>query len=200
MDQKGGLMQTSCGKIGLLTIWSRRDRVKRVIMTVGLLCLACTHEAATVGDDTDTQDNIVPLTAGSGVSVEVLSPLLVADAFNVERKADDWKVKAKGSASKIMTIRVTFQPGGYSGWHSHPGITIVSVVSGTITSFESDDPTCSPHLIPAGTAVVEKHDSSHTRFIRNEGTVPLVFLATHIVPPSATTTRIDEPDPGNCPF
>jgi hypothetical protein len=99
-----------------------------------------------------------------------------------------------------MTIRVTFQPGGYSGWHSHPGITIVSVVSGTITSFESDDPTCSPHLIPAGTAVVEQHDSSHTRFIRNEGTVPLVFLATHIVPPSATTTRIDEPDPGNCPF
>ena len=193
-------MQTSCGKTGLLTIWSRQHRVKRFTMTVGLLCLAYTHEAATVAGNTDMHYNVMFFTAGSGVSVEVLSPLLAADAFKVEREEGEWKVRAKGSASKIMTIRVTFQPGGYSGWHSHPGITIVSVVSGTATFFESDDPTCSPHLMPAGTAAVEKIDSSHTRFIRNEGTVPLVFLATHIVPPSATGTRIDEPDPGTCPF
>jgi quercetin dioxygenase-like cupin family protein len=193
-------MQTSCGKTGLLTIWSRRHRTKRVIMTAGLLCLACTHQAATVGRSPDTHHSVMFFTAGSGVSVEVLSPLLAADEFKVDREEGEWKVRAKGSASKIMTIRVTFQPGGYSGWHSHPGITIVSVVAGTITSYESDDPTCSPHFIPAGTAVVEKHDSSHTRFIRNEDTVPLVFLATHIVPPSATGTRIDEPDPGTCPF
>src|SRR5262245_1394629 len=146
MAQKGGLMRTSCGKKRLLTIWSGRHRVKRFIMTIGLLCLACTHQATTVGRNPDTHHSVRFFTAGSGVSVEVLSPLLAADAFKVERDEDEWKVRAKGSASKIMTIRVTFQPGGYSGWHSHPGITIVSVVAGTITSYESDDPTCSPHF------------------------------------------------------
>jgi hypothetical protein len=31
-----------------------------------------------------------------------------------------------------------------TGWHSHPGASLIIVTSGTITDYESDDPACKP--------------------------------------------------------
>jgi hypothetical protein len=39
----------------------------------------------------------------------------------------------------VVTQTVTFAPGGYSGWHSHPGLAILSVKSGTLTFYEAED-------------------------------------------------------------
>src|SRR5437588_9425774 len=38
----------------------------------------------------------------------------------------------------IVHQRVTYAPGGFSGWHSHPGVVLVVVTSGTITRYLPD--------------------------------------------------------------
>jgi hypothetical protein len=53
-------------------------------------------------------------------------------------------------ALDIATQTITFQPGGHSGWHSHPGPVFISVISGTMTFYESDGPDCQPILRDAG--------------------------------------------------
>lgn len=71
------------------------------------------------------------------------------------------------------------------------------VKSGTSTFYDGDDPDCTPQRHPAGTAYVDPGGDTH--IARNEGTDELVLYVTRVVPEGATP-RIDEPNPGNCPF
>ena len=84
-----------------------------------------------------------------------------------------------------------------AGWHTHPGPSLISVTSGTITAYDSDDPSCTPHVNTAGTGFVDAGEHAH--LLRNEGGVPAVTVATQLLPPGAVR-RIDAPSPGNCPF
>ena len=72
------------------------------------------------------------------------------------------------------------------------------VKSGTSTFYRGDDPDCTPVVHPAGSAYVDPGGVVHTA--RNESvTEDLVLLVTRPVPEGAAP-RIDEPNPGNCPF
>jgi len=107
------------------------------------------------------------------------------------------KLKTKGD-SDVYIVENTVAPGGYSGWHYHPGPSLVTVKSGTATFYDGDDPTCTGHVFEAGTGVVDDSvDASHVHLLRNNGTVPLVTVTFQIVPAGAPR-RIDAPDPGNC--
>jgi quercetin dioxygenase-like cupin family protein len=107
------------------------------------------------------------------------------------------KVKTKGE-SDVYVVENTVKPGGYSGWHTHPGPSLITIKSGTATFYDADDPTCTPHTYPAGTGLIDPGDG-HVHMLRNEGTVDLVTVTVQIVPADAPR-RIDAPDPGNCPF
>ncbi len=37
-----------------------------------------------------------------------------------------------------------------SGWHTHPGPSLVIVTQGTVTEYDGDDPACTPHVYSAG--------------------------------------------------
>ena len=107
------------------------------------------------------------------------------------------KLKTKGD-SDVYIVENTVQPGGHSGWHYHPGPSLVTVKSGTATFYDGDDPTCTGHVFETGTGVVDDSvDASHVHLLRNNGTVPLVTITFQIVPAGAPR-RIDAPDPGNC--
>jgi hypothetical protein len=84
-----------------------------------------------------------------------------------------------------------------TGWHSHPGHSLIIVTAGTITDYESDDPLCKPHVYTAGMSFVDE-GGTHTHIIRNEGTVAAANIAVQLIPAGATR-RIDEPAPANCP-
>jgi quercetin dioxygenase-like cupin family protein len=97
----------------------------------------------------------------------------------------------------VQVQHVVGQPGGFSGWHSHPGYGILAVRAGTVALYDGDDPTCTPHYVSAGEVFTEEPD--HVHFVRNEGTVAYEAYATFILPVGAPS-RTDEPSPGNCPF
>jgi quercetin dioxygenase-like cupin family protein len=88
-------------------------------------------------------------------------------------------------------------PGGQTGWHSHPGLSIVSVTQGAVSNYDGDDPSCTPTIITAGHGFVEPGD--HVHLLRNEGAVEALWTTTAILPVNAAG-RIDQPDPGHCPF
>ncbi len=135
-------------------------------------------------------------TTPSGVTVTPLAPVAQFDQIKAKAKIGDWeaKIKTKG-VSDLHVVQVTIQPGGTLGWHSHPGLSFVIVKSGTATFYEGDDPTCTPHVIPAGSSLFEPAGDVH--IVRNEGDVPLVNVVMQLVPTGAPRL-ISEPSPGNC--
>jgi quercetin dioxygenase-like cupin family protein len=77
----------------------------------------------------------VGATTGTGTTSTLIGRATFDEAFNIKRVgADGWDVKVKATpALDIAVQRIVFQPGGQSGWHSHPGPVFISVVEGEMT-------------------------------------------------------------------
>ena len=113
----------------------------------------------------------------------VLARGLVTEDSKINTKAIKLKTK---EPFEIVTQTVTFQPGGTSGWHGHPGPVFVAVKSGTVTVY---DATCIPRRYSAGQGCLEGPEPS---VVRNEGTVVSENVATLLVP-AGSPARSDSP-------
>jgi quercetin dioxygenase-like cupin family protein len=98
----------------------------------------------------------------------------------------------------IVVTENSYAPGGYSGWHSHPGKVVAVVQRGAFTLYRGDDPSCTGTTYTAGQVFVERPGIVYMG--RNEGTTATVLNATFFAVPVGGSVRIDQPDPGNCPF
>jgi hypothetical protein len=122
--------------------------------------------------------------------------------------ADIWKaqLKTKGD-SDLYVQQNTWDPslcGGCiptSGWHTHPGPSLVIVTQGTVTEYEGDDPTCTPHVYSAnGTNAFVDIGSGAVHIIRDESGAVAKTVVVQLISKDAAR-RIDvTPAPGNCPF
>jgi quercetin dioxygenase-like cupin family protein len=137
-------------------------------------------------------------TMGSGVTSTTIAQGNVDD-LEAKVKTGAWKLDLDTKGPSTLAVsenRVV--PGGHFGWHSHPGPSLVIVKSGTSTFYRGDDPSCTGEPHPAGTAYVDPGGVVHTA--RNESvTEDLVVIVMRLVPAGANP-RIDEANPGNCPF
>ena len=97
----------------------------------------------------------------------------------------------------VLVQQVVGKPGGYSGWHSHPGHGIVVVYQGRVAIYDGDDPTCTPKYYSAGEVFTE--EPGHVHFVRSDGVAPYKAFATFVMP-VGVASRTDVPSPGNCPF
>jgi quercetin dioxygenase-like cupin family protein len=104
---------------------------------------------------------------------------------------------ATRGASDVHVVTNTIAPGGHTGWHTHPGPSLITVQSGTATAYDGDDPTCTPRVYPAGSGFIDPGDG-HVHILRNEGSIDLVTVAVQILPAGAER-RIDAPAPSHCP-
>lgn len=121
-----------------------------------------------------------------------------ADADRNRRRRPVWEVEVEARpALDVATQTITFQPGGHSGWHSHPGPVFISVIAGAMTFYESDDPDCQPIVLNAGEGYLDTGEHAH--IARNESSAPATNVVTYFVPPGAAL-RIDEAGPDTCPF
>jgi quercetin dioxygenase-like cupin family protein len=138
-------------------------------------------------------------TPSSGVT----SPLLVkavVDALNLHAKsipADDWgaDIQTRGQTD-LYVVENQFSPGGTTGWHSHPGPSLILVISGSVTNYASDDPRCAGVTYSAGQSFVDA-GGSDVHMIRNNDTVEAETIAVQFIP-HGDQRKIDEPVPANC--
>jgi len=131
-------------------------------------------------------------TSSQGLTTTILAGPVTLEEIDVKTMSEDHSVKIKTKGvSDVWVVQNRLAPGGHTGWHSHPGPSIVSVASGQATEYHADDP---DHGIvhAAGTAFVDDGDGAH--LIRNEGSVDLVLIAFQILPEGAPR-RIDENQP-----
>lgn len=118
--------------------------------------------------------------------------------FHIQSKAGDYDAELKShDNTDIVVVSIDVAPGGHSGWHFHPGPVLVVVKTGTITFYMGDDPTCTPHVHPAGSTFIE--NGGMVGIARNEGSANATVLATFFVP-AGSPTRLDADAPGNCAF
>jgi quercetin dioxygenase-like cupin family protein len=105
------------------------------------------------------------------------------------------KFQTKGAVD-FITATVNIAAGGSSGWHSHPGVVLVSVTTGSITLYDAN---CVGTVYPAGSAFVESGDAQG--LVRNENaTVAASVMATYLVEAGTPNSalRVDAANPG-CP-
>jgi len=105
--------------------------------------------------------------------------------------------RTKGQSDVYVQTNV-WQPGGTTGWHSHPGHSLIIVTAGTVTNYEGNDPACKPTVYTVGMGFVDP-GGDHVHLIRNEGRDPASTIAVQLIPAGAAR-RIDADDPGNCHF
>ena len=118
------------------------------------------------------------------------------EPFKILRKGENnWDVKVEGKDGlDVVTQTITFQVGGQSGWHSHPGPVFITVKEGTMTFYEAD---CSASVRTAGEGFLDT--GAHPHLARNESGAPATNVVTYFVPRGAPV-RIDEPAPPTCPI
>jgi hypothetical protein len=137
-------------------------------------------------------------TPSFGASQATIAKGLYTDIETHAERTPDWHafLKVKGVSDVVVSTH-SIIAGGYSGWHSHPGLSIVSVTQGALWLYDADNPACSPTIVTAGHGFVEPGDHVHN--VRNEGAIEARWTTTQIRP-TGLDGRIDQPNPGNCPF
>ena len=97
----------------------------------------------------------------------------------------------------VAMAQITVDPGGSSGWHSHPGGAIIVVKQGALTVYRSVGSQCQTATYSAGQAFIER--PGEVDDVLNTGTVPYILFVTFPRVPQGDSARTDEPDPGTCP-
>jgi len=121
---------------------------------------------------------------GSGVTAAIISRANFAAAASIT-----------GADERDVVVQlVTIAPGGHTGWHSHPGATVILVQSGTFTFYSATN--CVAQNYAAGQGVVEA--GGGVQLARNEGAVPQVLYVVYFDVPIGGAFRIDQPEPSNC--
>lgn len=184
----------------LVPVRASRRRTKRlavcmIAMSAVLLCRVDSLRASPASGFTGTT-----LAKGSFAEFLVVNHLTRKELqkYAAGFAGDTWLSLEKTQGPSDLYIQTnTWQPGGTTGWHRHPGHSLIIITSGQVTQYEPD---CTSHLYGPGTAngptLVDTGNDEH--LIRNEGSLAATGFAVQLVPNSAQR-RIDEPVPDTCP-
>jgi len=93
----------------------------------------------------------------------------------------------------------TLQPGGSTGWHSHPGPAFVAFAQGEGTYYHAERSGCMAMTVTAGTGFSQMPTETHV--LRNLGSVPVVVYTLYVLPHGTPNSaiRTDQPQPSACP-
>jgi hypothetical protein len=159
-----------------------RSKRKWAAASVGMVVIA-TFVTVALGSHTPFNFTTTPLVTGNL-------------ANTVKLNSDGIKLQTK-VPTDVRVARIDMGPGSYSGWHHHPGIVIVTVLSGAVTFTNSDcsSETYGPGL-PNGAVFIESGDDPRQASSIAGATTYTTFIAPHADPP---VFRIDDHDFPGCP-
>jgi quercetin dioxygenase-like cupin family protein len=154
-----------------------KRKLTQTIITVAIVALAFAGVAVFKARATPPSGlTNVPLARGTDVSAGTI-PLRVG--------------------TDVAMAQITVDPGGSSGWHSHPGGAIIIVKQGSLTVYRSIGSQCESTTYGAGQAFIER--PGEVDQVINTGAGPYVLFVTFPRVPQGDSARIDAPDPGTCP-
>jgi quercetin dioxygenase-like cupin family protein len=162
--------------------------VKRVVAVLSTAAVAVVAAAAVTVGPSGAQDPPPP------IDVQLLTERAEFTddvAMQVRFKLDGQRATALNlqDASRLVTARVTIQPGAMFPWHTHPGPVLINIAEGTFTYVNADD--CVPRVYPAGTALVDPgYGNVHTAF--NDTDEVVVVIATFLDVPAQGPLTITE--------
>jgi hypothetical protein len=131
-------------------------------------------------------------TPPSGIAAELLARGTVARADHVHVAG----IKlATRRPIDVATVHVTFQPGGSTGWHTHPGPALVTVKTGQLTLHRAKG--CRTRTFAAGQTFLE-YGPYDVNLTGNETGAVTETLVTFLLPVGAPLT-VDAPAP-RCPL
>jgi quercetin dioxygenase-like cupin family protein len=131
------------------------------------------------------------------IDVNILN--LSDDPSDANSKRHVWHSlqKTKG-ASDVYVQSNVWAPGGTSGWHTHPGHSLITVTQGAVTAYEGEDASCTPKVYTVGMTFVDE-GGDHVHVLRNEGAVEARTITVQLIPAGAPR-RIDAVGSPGCPF
>ncbi len=103
--------------------------------------------------------------------------------------------KTKGESDLYVQNNV-WQPGGSTGWHTHPGHSLITVTAGELTAYEEHGGECHQTVYKVGMGFVDP-GGDHVHLIRNEGAVEARTVAVQLIP-AGFARRIDAEAPAAC--
>ncbi|HEV8544761.1 MAG TPA: cupin domain-containing protein [Candidatus Limnocylindrales bacterium] len=141
----------------------------------------------------------VAVTIASASPASGVTPTLLArstyDSFKVMSYPDSgglFKAEAKQPID-VVVRRHDYAVGGSTGWHAHPYPVFITVISGELTFYEYDDPTCTPIVVSAGEGYV---DSGNGHIGRNETDQPAADISVIMAPVGAPfRAELETPGP-----
>lgn len=101
------------------------------------------------------------------------------------------------NVGETIIQQITVDPGGFTGWHTHPGPVVVLVESGTFDVYQANDPTCTAYSYGPNEAFIDP-GQGNVHSARNDGTEPMVAWAVYFdVPADLTSPFIPVANPGD---
>ena len=122
------------------------------------------------------------------------------DEGETRARAGRWEARLQDEgryhawASTVLTVLAD----GHSGWHTHAGFTLVTVVAGEVTWHDGAKPNCPAQTYRAGDSFIEPANNVH--LVRNTTGATVVYTAVQVRPAGAPG-RIDaaQPTDADCP-
>lgn len=148
------------------------------------------------------QANATPNTSGfvgTILAKGLYGPLKINTSSDRSTDKDDkWDLRLMSKDdSDVYVVRNAIASGAHSGWHTHPGPSLVTVTVGAIAVYDGDDPACPKTIYKAGQGSIDL-GGGHIHLIRNESGAPAETVAVQFLP-RGETRRQDLPKPTNCP-
>jgi quercetin dioxygenase-like cupin family protein len=96
----------------------------------------------------------------------------------------------------VFVQHVRFGPNASTGWHTHPGPALVTVVKGSLTYEDAEANTCNSVTYEAGEGFVDRGFGHVHRAIAGADGVD--FYVVYLLPPGAATHVIAASAPAEC--
>jgi quercetin dioxygenase-like cupin family protein len=159
------------------------SKMKWKVLLAGVF-VACAFGGIAIG--------IAWATPSQGITRFNIAGPVVLDPMDLKIETDTYEleIKTKG-LSDAQVVEFHVAPGGFFGWHTHPGPVFVMVTAGTLTYYDSDAADGVDY--EAGTGFVDQ-GGGHVHDARNEGDV-VVELVAFFLTPQGTPIRIDALQP-----
>jgi len=163
------------------------SRMKSKLLLAGGL-IACAFGGIAIGIGWAT-----PPSPPGTITPTVIAGPVELDSMDIKIEDDNYELELKTrglSDARVVHFRVT--PGGYFGWHTHPGPVFVMVTAGTLTYYDADNPANGiDYEAPIGFV---DQGGGHVHDARNHGDVDVELVAFFLTP-KGTPIRIDAPQP-----